>query len=337
MNFFMVCTKCMTYNHEPYIKDSLNGFCLQHTTFPVIYCIIDDASEDGTPDVIRNYLYENFDFEYEESFEQIADSGHIYFARHNINTNCFFSVTLLNENHYSISKDKSPYFSEYQARSKYIALCEGDDYWIDPQKLQKQVDFMEKHPDYSLCFTNYKKSNGTKRYQLVFDDDKYEKGLIENYSVIGTLSTLFRNSVYRRIPQNWVKYHFRMGDLPLWIELAHEGKVKYLKDVTAVYRVLSESASHSKDINSLIDFYDNGYRVRMLYNKLYGGKYHFNYPYNNLLKCAYNLNDKKTAHRMMKEIIKNHQLSLRSVVLYLGVIIPGLKKVLNYFYYRKRL
>ena len=67
----------------------------------------------------------------------------------------YFAVVYLKENHYSQKKSKAPYLTEWED-TKYIALCEGDDYWTDPLKLQKQVDFLERHPDYSLCCHRFK-------------------------------------------------------------------------------------------------------------------------------------------------------------------------------------
>lgn len=148
---YKVCTRCITYNHAPYIEDAMNGFTMQETTFPVITLIIDDASTDGEPEVIRQYLSENFQEPYRT---EETDDYNLICANHKTNENCIFVVFLLKYNHYSIKKPKMPYLSEWLDNSKYHALCEGDDYWTCSQKLQKQVDFLDRHPDFSLCFHN---------------------------------------------------------------------------------------------------------------------------------------------------------------------------------------
>ncbi len=163
-NSYLLRTYCATFNHENYILDALKGFAMQQTTFPVVYTIVDDASTDGTAAVIKQFIGENFDLsDTSVGYDKDMDYGHVTFAQHKTNENCFFAVIYLKENHYSQKKSKAPYLTEWMD-SKYIALCEGDDYWTDPLKLQKQVDFLEEHSEYSLCchrYTIYKQNDGT--------------------------------------------------------------------------------------------------------------------------------------------------------------------------------
>ena len=134
----LVSICCITYNHAPFIKKCLEGFLMQETSFPVEILIHDDASVDGTDEIIKEYAdkYPDLIFPLYET-----------------------------ENQYSQGKHNEIDFYNYRrARGKYIAYCEGDDYWTDPLKLQKQVDFMESHPDYSVCFHRckyYDEKNGT--------------------------------------------------------------------------------------------------------------------------------------------------------------------------------
>lgn len=122
----LVSICCITYNHAPFIRKCLDGFLMQETSFPVEILIHDDASTDGTDGIIREYA------------EKYPD---LIFPLYET------------ENQYSQGKQNEIDFYNYRrARGKYIAYCEGDDYWTDPLKLQKQVDFMESHPDYSVCF-----------------------------------------------------------------------------------------------------------------------------------------------------------------------------------------
>ena len=172
---FVICVNCWTYNQHAYITDTMNGFVKQKTDFPFVCTIVDDASTDGEQEVIRDYVIENFDLH--DSFvayEVDADYGHVTFAQNKTNANCYFAVAYLKENHYSQKKQKTQYLSKWM-NTKYIAVCEGDDYWTDPLKLQKQVDFMETHPDYSLCCHRYKIYN---QNEGTWDDD-YVKRLFE--------------------------------------------------------------------------------------------------------------------------------------------------------------
>ena len=155
-NRFMVCVECFTYNQSAFIEDTLNGFCIQETSQPYVCVICDDASTDGEPERITDYLKRYFDLDDSQTVikKETNDYSHI-FARHIKNQNCYFSVYFLKYNHY-YKKPKRPYFSEWYEKSQYIAFCEGDDYWTDPMKLQIQYDYLQKHPNYSFCCHRYK-------------------------------------------------------------------------------------------------------------------------------------------------------------------------------------
>ena len=154
---YKVCSECFTYNHETYIKKALDGFSMQETTFPVVTVIIDDASTDTTAVVIRQYMIENFDFHYSDSCQKETDYGTVVFARHKENLNCFFAVIYLKENHYQKGKFHliDNYIKSFVDASEYIAFCEGDDYWTSPNKLQKQVEQLDAHPNFMMVYTDY--------------------------------------------------------------------------------------------------------------------------------------------------------------------------------------
>lgn len=108
MSNYTIYIECMTFNHAPYIEDAMNGFCMQETRFPFVAVIMDDASSDGEPEVIKQYLHEHFDLEDKEiARNEETDDFILTFARHKENHNCFFAVYLLKYNHYSIGKAKS--------------------------------------------------------------------------------------------------------------------------------------------------------------------------------------------------------------------------------------
>jgi glycosyltransferase involved in cell wall biosynthesis len=246
----------MTYNHAKYIKNTFDGFCMQQTKFPFICTIIDDASIDNEPEVINNYLAENFDLEDTGIVRhEDAEDFKLSFAQHKTNKNCFFAVLFLKYNHYQIKKSKIPYVSRWRNSAKYIAICEGDDYWIDPMKLQKQVDFMEAHPKHSLCFCANQRllpSGETtieKRYLSNLDQCPMEDIILGGGGYMATNSMLYRQSLY--IPYSTWAVGCPIGDLPLMLTLAYNGLVGYLTDVMCVYRV-SAVGSWSKRMASNI-------------------------------------------------------------------------------------
>ena len=186
---YLVRVSCKTYNQANYITDALNGFVIQQTSFPFVCTIIDDASTDGEQEVIEKFVNEHFDKQdISVAFEKETGDCHITFARHKTNGNCYFAVVYLKENHYR-KKSKAPYIKDW-SNTKYVALCEGDDYWTDPLKLQKQVVFLEEHPDYSLCchrFKIYHENTDT------WSDDYVEKAFAENPNVKGLVVTNLEN------------------------------------------------------------------------------------------------------------------------------------------------
>lgn len=214
----LVTVISITYNHEPYIRDCLEGFLMQKTNFPLEVIIHDDASTDHTSDIIREY------------YEKRPDLFHVIIER---------------ENQYSQGKSVSIPLYE-MAQGKYIALCEGDDYWTDPLKLQKQFDFIETHPDCSLCFhaideisDDYKTSNhlrvkyGKNKPQDIFPTWR-----------IPTCSTLMKKECtveYLKIRKRYKGFY--CGDIVLFLSATRIGYLYGLKDKMAVYRRHSTGAT----------------------------------------------------------------------------------------------
>lgn len=263
-----VYIQCPTFNQASYIVNTMNGFTMQQTTFPYVCCIIDDASTDGEPEVIRQYLKEHFDLEDKSVVRnEETDDYILIFAQHKTNKNCYFVVYLLKYNHYSIKKTKMPYISKWRDNAKYIAICEGDDYWIHPEKLKMEVDFFEKNEDYGLVYTDYYERIGDKiqkgRFPVVNDitDCLLKKGYIP------TATTMFRTNLYL---QCTFEKKFLLGDVPLWLQLMHVSKIKRLPEITAVYRLLPESASHSQDFEKRQKFIISTWEARKYYADKYG-------------------------------------------------------------------
>ena len=156
ISHFKVSVWCNTYNQASYIKDTMDGFCMQQTSFPFVCLIMDDASTDGEPEVIKQYLNDHFDTEWTKE----TDDYHLTVARHQENKNCYFAVYLLKYNHYSIKKPRLKYYREVTDEIDYVALCEGDDYWTDAHKLQKQADALDANPQATLVYTNFQAIDG---------------------------------------------------------------------------------------------------------------------------------------------------------------------------------
>lgn len=226
----LVTIQCTAFNHEPYIRQCLEGFVMQKTSFRFEAIVHDDASTDGTAAIIR---------EYAERYPEII------------------KPIIQTENQYSKHDGAIAHIMNTYTHGKYIALCEGDDYWTDPLKLQKQVDFLELNPDYGLihsCAKVYDEKNKQFGHELMGSDfDNQDQLIIGNR--IATLTACFRRDLceayYRNIE---ISPSWKMGDYPMWLYISSHSKVNFLNEVTGVYRVLENSASHSKDPRREVDF-----------------------------------------------------------------------------------
>lgn len=256
---FKVLVRCFTYNQSKYITDSMNGFCMQQTDFPFICCIVDDASTDGEQDVIKQYVQENFDFsEGSEAYSKETDYAFITYARHKTNNNCYFAVLYLKENHYSnptkFAGKKREYLKEWSGICKYEALCEGDDYWTDPKKLQKQVDYLDNEPSCGLCFTDfnmlYENDNCEDKDVLKMKQQKFPHEFtveqwIKARTYVGPMTWVYRISSMDHMPQLqgpdgtfvWFAYFLATSNVKC-----------LLSDTTAVYRYCDSGVTHTKKI-----------------------------------------------------------------------------------------
>ncbi|MBQ6038524.1 MAG: glycosyltransferase [Bacteroidaceae bacterium] len=237
---FLVSVRCLTYNHAAYIRDTMDGFCMQQTYFPFVCVILDDASTDGEQEVIKNYLALHFEESGEGQIEETNDYV-LSFSRHKHNKNCFFAVYFLKTNHFG-KKAKAPYLERWEKWAKYVAYCEGDDYWLDENKIQLQVDYMENNSNCSMtCSRTKYYSQKLNRYNkeqycrkgngfLNIEDVIYRQGLY-----ISTCSVMFRYSIMEHYPS----YCRRclIGDYPLQLYAALVGSIYYFDNVMSVYRV----------------------------------------------------------------------------------------------------
>lgn len=272
---YLVSIRCITYNQSAYITDALNGFVMQQTDFPFVAVIIDDASTDGEQEVIKAYVDEHFDHsEYSGYGQWTTEDAHWTIARHKENGNCHFVLVLLKKNLFGNPK-KNELIKDWMD-SKYIALCEGDDYWIDSYKLQKQVDYMEHHSDFVACFHNVRVQH--KNQVTLFnalDENHYPstEDIIKRHWFIATPSLLYRN-VSIEYP-SW-RSEIINGDYLLELLLAREGRFYYMDDVMAVYRQDGQGMSSvlKKDkvdmVDRLIDLLN---RMRTYYDEKYASAF----------------------------------------------------------------
>jgi len=222
----LVSCCCITYNHEKFISQAIDGMLMQETTFPFEIIIHDDASTDGTADIIRKYA---------EKYPHII------------------RTILQKENQYSQKKNIMAIPIEL-AKGKYVATLEGDDYWIDPFKLQKQVDFLEKNSDYVCCYHNsmvVDSNNNVIRDSLIGNPKDYsKKEMLATSTDITTHSVVFRNIIV--YPNHLMEIPF--ADMARWHLMGFHGKAKYLDNIEkAAYRVHDNGVWSQLDNYSKID------------------------------------------------------------------------------------
>lgn len=207
----LVNIQCTAYNHEKYIRDALEGFVMQKTNFKFEAIVHDDASTDNTAAIIQEYAEK-----YPDIIKPIFET----------------------ENQYS-KKDGSLgriMKAAIHPNAKYIAICEGDDYWTDPYKLQKQVDFMEDHPDFSMCFHKVNIESNLDDYKHIYDhviEKEYTSDEILNKWTIPTCSSFLKKEVFYNTPKD---SRFLVGDIILFLTASKYGRIYCLPDTMGVYR-----------------------------------------------------------------------------------------------------
>lgn len=228
-NYPKISVVTITYGHENYITQTLDSVLMQDYPGEIEFIIANDNSPDITDGVIKNYL----------SSKKIPSNFIIKYTKHVLNKGMSHNFV----------------WALQQASGKYIAICEGDDYWIDPLKLQKQVGFLEANEDYVLCFTNRDilENSSVKITTPLHNKCSFNKSEIP-YIHVPTLTTVFRN-VVNEIPNQMSN---KMIDASLFLFLSQFGSFNYLNLKTAIYRMHdggiysgnSELINHLRSVNA---------------------------------------------------------------------------------------
>jgi glycosyltransferase involved in cell wall biosynthesis len=242
----LVSVKMITYNHASYIAQAIEGVLGQKTNFPFELVIGEDCSTDGTRETV---------FEYQKKYPNII--------------RVITSST-------NVGMKKNGDRASKALRGKYVAWCEGDDYWQEPLKLQRQADYMETHPDWGLllCDSNVHYANNGK----VIYNYNYRKGfcsieqlgieqIIDAKMAYWTASAIAQRKLCEQVIEAdsllYKDGRFLMGDTQLWAELSMISKVVYIPDCMSTYRVLDDSASRSKDVRKQLRFWKSAYEMKL--------------------------------------------------------------------------
>ncbi|MBR0190711.1 MAG: glycosyltransferase [Thermoguttaceae bacterium] len=224
---------CITYNHAKFIRQALDGFVMQKTNFPFEVLIHDDASTDGTADIIREY-----EAKYPEIIKPIYQT----------------------ENQYSKGVSISRTFNWPRIQGEYVAMCEGDDNWTDPNKLQKQVDFLDSHPDYMGCFHPAKMVWEDMPGKSVITPTPYQRFYRKEFTAkdilyrnfIPTASVVYRwdqdikQTLINDFPSGIIS-----GDTFFHLVMTKRGKIYMLDEVMSIYRIHQGGITTAGDTQSV--------------------------------------------------------------------------------------
>lgn len=203
----MVSIKCLVYNHAPFLRKCLDGFVMQKTNFKFEAVVHDDASTDNSVEIIKEYAEK-----YPDIIKPIFET----------------------ENQYSKGDGSLGRILNAACHGKYIAICEGDDYWTDSNKLQRQVDFLESHHDYVAVAENgiihYLHSQQNQQFNKRDESDINIEELIKKRQ-FPTASVLYKRDTIQADYFN-IRYHY---DTMLWCYLVSKGKFRYLTNISSVY------------------------------------------------------------------------------------------------------
>lgn len=292
----------VTYNHESYIAKAIEGFLIQKTNFSVEMIIGEDYSTDKTREICVAYQ------------KKYPDKIKLVLNKKNIGGKQNF-LSVLNT-----------------CKGKYIAMLEGDDYWTDPLKLQKQVDFLDNNPDYSISShrtqiiyegTTRKSTIRKIRKKTLFIEDILKNG------GESTCSLVFKNKVFNKFPDDYEKYHG--GDYIIQVLCTSKGKMKYFPEIMGVYRVHNRNAHYTittelekRKIDAIKWHHDNKQKMLDSLDKHLLYKYsHFFHPlrirnYLNTFNYYFLAGDIENSKKYSKKLLLElHHISLKKIFIFL--------------------
>ena len=325
MGEITVSVLCTAYNHEKYIRKCLEGFVQQKTNFAYEVLVNDDASTDTTPSIIREY-----EMTYPDIIKPLYQSDNLYSKGVKITRDILFP----------------------KSQGKYIAICEGDDYWIDPYKLQKQVDALEKNQDCSMCVCKVKIiSEDETRVEGYFPDFPLDEGVITSEAFLNivlrkhafqTSSYMLRADLYRCYAKHTPEFVriCPVGDVTYLLYFGYSGNVYYCEDIMSYYRrgsiggwserIWSDRNRTRRNFEGMVKTYES-------FNRFSGGKYHNQCNQKVFLIKYYAAQDSKDYFRLLQD--KEHTFLRQSpkmkIRILLGVFCNPLLKL--YYVITKRI
>ena len=288
----LVSICCLTYNHEPFIRQCLDGFLMQNTDFGVEILIHDDASTDNTPGILKEYA-DRYPDKIFPLFETENKYSHGYKGRMDI------------------------VFNYARAKGKYIATCEGDDYWTDPDKLQKQVNFMEAHPEYSVCFHRCQHLNTYNGHLTndhcgrLFKDGQEGIEITADKSlrnwITQPLTMLFRTSCFS---PEWQKQYKHYRDMHEIYHLLCTGKGYLFAFIGGVYRYhaggIHSMLSNEQYCSTSLPIDEEFYRL----NPIPAAKRNYLFTLRECIKLYSRTNKWKALHYIFTHLRVSHNLRL---------------------------
>jgi len=313
----IVSVLMLTYNHEKYVETAIKSILCQKTNFCFELLIGEDCSTDNTRQIVIEYGNKNPDII--RTFLSVKNVGAI-------------------ENEKKLME---------MAQGKYIAFCEGDDYWTDEHKLQKQVDFLESNPDYGLVHgdTNllnassgelikaYNKSKGIK----IPEGDIF-RNLMTPSHIIKTMTVCFNKALFEKYylsDTQIMNKDWRLIDISIWLMIARHSKIHYFNEVFATYRLLPESMSRSRNPRKLYEFHKSIFDIKKYFLKIFNNnieieKSIYTSHYKFLLSDAYAMNDYKLANKVFLILKSNNiDISLKEKIMFLAVKYPFVRYLIN--------
>lgn len=312
----LLTVRCLCFNHSKYLREALDGIVNQKTDFPFMVIIHDDASTDVSQDIILEYMKR-----YPEIIKPI----------------------LQQENQYSKGIAISKTFIEPLIESKYVAVCECDDYWIDCNKLQKQVDYLEGHPECSLCCHAFDTvdSQGNFRYHDgLFSSGNHDISIDDVIlnNMLPQLATVVYRQEYRQLTPDFY-FNAMVGDYPLYLFMATKGTIHYLDYVMSCYRrhgnnswvtrMQKNPMIFRQHVNMLIELVEN-------FDESTGYKYH------QISETRISISDFRAlcVERDVKGILKNsYFISIsftKKIKTIINIIIPNVFTCLRKIYWKMK-